>query len=227
MPFVEPPAVVKEPPLEKIHQNQSCLKRTCLTGCLGIVIFFTIGLIFLYFAFSPKTKELPALPGFFPTDLPLYDKDAITHITYQGGDRPLVTKILKNLPPSARSALRSGLKTIGARQGRSSEPLETDATPWWQEALLALDRSTDNPSNVIRLEWTNLNAEPRFIFNYLNSALKRENFMVTTSVEAETSQTINFAKNDLTGTFTIIDAPGKSGTDRTILTVILPKKTTP
>ena len=62
---------IKEPPIRELKKNRSCLKRSCTTGCLLLLILLIGFWVFVRFAATPRERELKDIPDIVPPDIPV------------------------------------------------------------------------------------------------------------------------------------------------------------
>ena len=216
---------IQEPPLQEIQKKRSCLRRSCLTGCAGIIFFLIIATLFLRFFVISQPKELKILPTDFPSAIPLYDKDAIKRITFiSGKQKSRTTELVAVLAEMTLSPILSLLdpeKQFSPRLDDKGNIIPVKRASWKKLARVLTSSQADR-RDVIHIEWTELDAEPKFLEEYFGSGFKKEGFIVTIPSYATSARQFGFSNSLSAGTVYIEDNNTKTGTDYLSLTVSLP-----
>ncbi len=199
---------IKEPPIQELNKKSSCLRRACFTGCGG-ALSIMIGIILIVkLSSTPRTKEVRAVPEYFPSSIPIYDKSNINRISVTSGkDRGWLMNKLLLLP----EAIRHGLVSQTGFSVSTRQTLET-----------ILPASATMVRNTIEIEWTDLPAQPNFVANYYSATLIKSGFAVTTASDTDTLRQLIFHDSRINGVLMIRDDKNKPGTDYALLTVHLP-----
>ncbi len=219
---------VVEPPIEELSKRRSSFKRTCLTGCGCILIFFIGAVVALKIAVGPGPKTIKSVPENFPGDIPIYDKDNIEQITFISGKyknrgmeiaaffpkiilSPLLIALNKDetsLPPANTTS------TMIARQAESLKKIwKLIATP------------VGDHRDTVQIEWRNMDAEPSFVVSYYRNELRKKNYKIDAQSEGADIRQFSFSGGDISGSlFVKSDEEDHPGTDYAALTVNLPDK---
>ena len=75
----------------------------------------------------------------------------------------------------------------------------------------------------IQIEWTELPAEPRFIYNYYKDELTKTGFIINEAVDKNNIRQFGFKLGNTEGVLYITDDAQKEGTDFVSLTVNIGK----
>lgn len=210
---------IKEPPIQKLNKERSCLKKSCTTGCGCIVLIVIISLLILKFIAVPRPKELKSIPSYFPEIIPLYDEQDIEKITYTSGKQknkileltaylpkiilvPIYLSINEYLPPEIKSDLEDMKDKTG-----------------WEKFVYLMQRPITDKKDIIEIEWKKLSADPEFIYEYYQTELKKQKFDTDIISQTKSTKQMSFIKYDIHGVLYINDDPDKKGTDLTILTI--------
>lgn len=221
---------IQEPPIQEIHKKRSCLRRSCLTGCTGIIVFIIASVLFLRFFVISQPKELSTIPEQFPANIPLYDKDAITHITIISGKQKSraveLTAVLPKMILSPVLSLLDAEQLPSERVDQQGNVIRAKRTGW-QEFVKRVRSPEADRRDVVLVEWTKLDAEPRFLEQYFRSGFQKAKFEITTSTYTTTTRQFGFSQNSIDGALYIEDRDSQPGTDYLALTVSLPLAITP
>ena len=212
---------IVEPPIEELSKNRSSFRRTCFTGCGCIIVFIIAIIIAIWFAIGPSPKTIKILPGNFPGDIPLYDKDNIEQMTYISGkykSRGLAVAAFFPKIILSPLLLRANQSYPGAPDLELSPA--TSRTDYLRRVWHLLTTPVSDKRDSVQIEWHNLDAEPNFIVSYYKKELRKAGF--TINEDSQNHKQISFSKNMVDGTFSVVgDEEQKPGTDYALLTVNL------
>lgn len=214
---------IQEPPMQEFKKQRSCLKRACFTSC-GCLVFFLIGaLVILKFTAGPRVKELKSTPPNFPAEIIIYDKDNISKITLiSGEDRSRAVETIAYGPKLILSPIFLVLeKKFPARAENAEGRIEEKTT--WEKFVNLIKKPVADHRDKIQIEWTELPAEPRFVYNYYKDELIKAGFTVNESSNKDDIRQFAFVLNDTEGVLYITDDAQKEGTDFVSLTVNIGK----
>lgn len=204
-----------EPPLNELTKKHS-YKRTCFTGCgclVFVIIAAAIGLR-LYIGQGPTV--IKTVPSNFPTDIPVYDKDAIETITFISGKyKNRGIEIAAFFPKVILSPL-----LVKMEQGKA-----LNNTGGWQGIWQVITEPVSDHRDTIQINWANLDAEPSFVISYYRKELTKANFKIEVESEGQSVRQFSFSREDGTSGSLYVqgDETLKPGTDYAILTVNLPQ----
>ncbi len=204
-----------EPPLNELTKKHS-YKRTCLTGCgcfVFVIIAAAVGLR-LYIGQGPTT--IKTIPTNFPTDIPVYDKDAIENITFISGKyKNRGIEIAAFFPKVILSPL-----LVKMEQGKT-----TTDTGGWKGIWQIITAPVGDHRDTIQINWSNLDAEPSFIISYYRKELTKTNFKIEVESEGNNVRQFSFSREDGTSGSLYVegDETARPGTDFATLTVNLPQ----
>jgi len=204
---------IVEPPIGELTKKRSW-KGACFTSCLFLIIVAVTTIVGIRFYVGPGPESSKGVPGNFPTDIPIYDKDNIENIT-------LI---------SARYKERGlGIATILPKLILSPIFYNSDNSTN-SESIKNIWKTFSSPNNnyrdSIQIEWQHINADPNFVIAYYKKELKKKNFKIDIESEGKKIQQFSFSREDgLDGSiFAQVDDEKKSGTDYMLMTVNLPKQ---
>lgn len=204
---------IKEPPIREFEKKNSCLKRTCIIGCGGIVFFIVVIILLVKFAASPRIKELHEAPGHFPNSVPIYDAKGVDRITISSGkDRWQILERVALLPKLLVAPILV--------------PLEKDedrAASGWERFIALMRRPVTDQRDVVDIEWTDLSAQPKFIQNFYQTELAKNAFTIMIASETDAVRQFTFEKDEVSGLLFIRDDAAQDGTDYARLTIRIPQ----
>lgn len=207
---------IKDPPIEELKKKSSCLKSSCFTGCGCIFIFVIASIFLLKYSGGPQTKELKAVPDNFPTStIPVYDKDSIDKINFTPGNQiSRIQEIAAFVPKLILSPI------LMIWENKTTNLRDTFN---WQNFQNFMKKPAVDPRDTVVIEWKDLPADPRFIEKYYKNELTKNKFEILMINEDQYNYQFTFSKNDLEGTFLLVDDANKKGTDYFTVTLKIPK----
>lgn len=212
---------IVEPPLEELTRKGSFFKQTCLTGC-GCIVVLVIACVVgirIFLGSGPKTHK--TIPMEFPTNIPLYDKDAIETITVIPGKyEKRSIELALFFPKIILSPLSSNTSTTRHSLSDRFETYFDALQHLWQEGSIPPDAY----GTTITIEWHSLEAAPEFIAAYYTNELKKRNFTIIPKTEDKNNLSFSFTgPKIITGTFSAEKQPkGISGTAYATLSITVP-----
>lgn len=210
--------------MQEFKKQRSCLKRACFTGCGCLVIFLVAALLILKFTSGPRVKELKSTPPNFPAGIIIYDKDNISQITLVSGeDRGRAVETIAYGPKFVLSPIFLALEKKFPVRKESPEGRIEQRTTWESFVSLMKEPVADHRDKV-QIEWTELPAEPKFVYNYYKDELVKAGFAVNEASDKDNIKQFAFSLDDTEGVLYIIDDAQKPGTDFVSLTVNIGKK---
>lgn len=219
--------VIQEPPIQELSKKKSCLKRSCLTGGGCIAIFLIASLLILKWTTEPRIKELKNLPANFPSGIPVYDQDNILKITFiSGKEKGRGLEIIAFVPKLVLSPLLLALdKNLKNNEsGPSNNDQNINNKTGWEYFIQLIKKPVADHRDTLQIEWGELPAEPKFIQEYYQSELQKNNFQTNLPSLTDNVRQFTFQQNEITGAFYIEDEAKKSGTDYFSLTVKWPRE---
>ncbi len=208
--------IIQDPPMEEFGKRHSCIKRTCLSGC-GCVLLFFLGILFVvHFASQERTKELKEIPKSVVSSVPLYDAQNIRTIQFTNAqEKNIAIEIAGFIPKIILSPFVIGFPE------KFIENDNTEASSTHFENIKTfLQRPLEDKKDTIFLEWTNLSADPKFVAEYYKNELKKQNFQIEETHINTYFTKIIFKKEDIRGILSIQDqSPTKEGTDSVSITI--------
>ena len=160
--------IIQEPPMQELRKQRSCLKRTCVTGCGCIVIFFIAMLLILQFISKPRTKELKEVPQIIEKMLPLYDEANIDRITYLSGKEKHKTLETVAIIPKV---ILSPIILLLEEQFIDTPEEKTI----WDRLTSFITEPVSDQRDVYTIYWSILSAEPSFIEQHYAKELEKMN----------------------------------------------------
>jgi len=201
---------IVEPPIGELTKKRS-IKGACLTSC-AMILFFAIAAIIaikIYVGSGPTlTKNIPAN---FPNEIPIYDNDNITNVTFV----------------TAKYKQRGlGLATIIPKIVLSPVLYKNEEN---KISLNGIWKTISAPEKTYRdsfeVEWRDVNAEPSFVIGYYKKELKKKKFNIEVESSGEKIQQFSFSREDgYEGSVYAEVDPLKPRTTYIILTISLPQK---
>ena len=207
---------IVDPPIGELTRRHRSFARACFTGCLFVVVFIVAGIVGVRLFLGAGPRTLTAVPATFPKDIPLYDRDAIERITFipaQYKNRAL--KLSSLVPQLVLSPLLPQKASGGGQQSAAS----------WKDAWQIITAPIGDNTDVVQIEWQNLQAEANFIASYYSAELRKHGYAVSDreTTQPGTGRIIrNFSfqnPNGITGDLSVEDQADTNGTDYAVLTV--------
>jgi len=211
---------IQEPPIEELKKRSSCLKRTCSTGCGCVVVFLVIAVLIIKFTAGPNMKELKSVPENFPKNIPVYDKDNIEKIIFTSGkDRGRAMEYIAYGPKLFLSPIFMLLeKKFPVRDKPEDGRMITDEN-YWESFVRIMKEPVADHRDKVQIEWSNMPAEPQFVYNYYKDELIKAGFAINESSDADDIRQFAFYIKDTEGVLYMTDELEKNGTDFVSLTV--------
>ena len=214
---------IKEPPIEELSKQRSCLKSTCATGCGCFTILFVISIILLKFAFGPSTKELKDLPINFTSKIPIYDVSNIEKITHTSGkEKSKKIERAAFLPKLVLSPFiiyfDKNFKYIPRTKPEGEEMTNIDKLVAFMQKPLSDER------DVYKIEWIELDASQNFLLEYYKTELQKKGFEIGQESDNKDIKEFTFSENpeNITGVVYTIDSQNTKYTDYMSVTVNVP-----
>lgn len=216
---------IQEPPVTELKKQRSCLKRSCVSGCGCIVIFFIAILVLLNLVTGSGFTEVKDVPEFFPADIDLYEAERIDVIKVS--DAPVRGGIANVVAIVPKVFLVSTYMVLGDNAPSSIESyydsVELEPASRWSTFWRLMKEPITPNTRRIEMTWTHLPAEPRFIQEYYQTTLESAAFIITPTAESTARRQLLFEKDDQIGSVIIRDnSPDTAGTDYVQLTVSIP-----
>ena len=217
---------IKEPPIQEITKRKSCARRSCTTGFGCIFIFLVAALLLLKFAAGPNVKNLKEVPDNFPAEVPVYDKDNITKITFiSGKDKNRVLELAAFIPKLILSpiilVLDNNIETKREVDDKGNVSIKKDAD--WKDWWRLIQEPVADDRDIVQIEWTGLSAEPRFIYKYYENELEKSDYEIQQLSYEDTKKEFNFQLGEIEGIIYIEDVIEENGTDFVSLTINIPR----
>lgn len=194
---------IVEPPIHELNKKSSGLKRSCFVGCSFILFLFIGLLIGLKFYIGAGPKTVTVIPINFPLeDIPIYNKDKVTDMTFISGEYKSRRVELAAIFPK--------IVLLPFLFGADSEELKTPDNKLDVRNLFQTITSpvTDKKDNF-KIEWNDVDNNFTTFINYYRKDLERHNFTIDAYAEGGDYKKIDFSRSDgYTGT---IYAETKSG----------------
>lgn len=210
---------IVEPPIGELTRNHFGLRRILFTGCFAIIIFIVGSIIAFRLAIGQGPEVLSTVPDNFPTEIPVYDRDAIERITFiSGGYKNRAVEIAAFFPKLILSQL------FLAINGNTSNDNKTDTS--LSETWKLMTTPVTNHQDTIQIEWKDMGAEPNFVINYYKVELRKKGYKIIQETTGSDLKQFTFSNpSGINGSLLAQSAEGKSGTDYAILTLNLPIST--
>lgn len=212
MQYKTDPVEIQGPPIDEIQKRSSCLKQGCVSSLVfafGVLVFLIITIqIFVH----PNTKQLDELPKNFPSIVELYDEDNLDSIIFTPGDeRAEAVEFLAFVPKAILSPLIRTLESADDVAGADTENL-------WESFIRILGTHVADHRNIIRVEWSELQASEQFIYSFYKTTLEGNEFVETANKHKHTFRFVH--PDGITVILTLQnDTTTQSGTDYAILSI--------
>jgi hypothetical protein len=192
---------IVDPPLQELSKKPSLFKSGCLggCGCLAILIVGTVVGWRLLLGSSPTTGT--SIPKNFPSSIPLYDSDAIEHVTiipgkYKGRRELLATTIPKIV--------------MGPFTGSNASSTSELFDSLWQ----TLTSSSSTPDQI-NIEWPSPTVNSTFMSSYYKKELRQNDYEIIDEIATQGIEQFSFTnKEGIQGTFSAepLTPEAKTGT---------------
>ncbi len=206
---------IQGPPIDEIQKRSSCLKQGCTT--LLFLMCITLGVLILGInvLVKPHTKKSHDVPVDFPSHVPLYDKENADTITsVSGKQRKQAIDLLAFVPKAILSPLIGAIENAENITGTESPRL-------WESFIQSIGDPSPTYRNMVTVEWSDLQANPKFLQTYYQSTLEDAGFK-----KSEESRTYSQRFVDDTHVTVILeildDTDTQNGTAYAILRVYYP-----
>ncbi|MBI4993063.1 MAG: hypothetical protein HZC26_02925 [Candidatus Magasanikbacteria bacterium] len=210
---------IKDPPIQELGKKKSCLRRSCSVGCGGVVIFIIASLIILKLSATPRQKELKSLPPHFPATVPVYDIGNSDRVAFTDGKEK--GKWLEIAAYAPKLIIAPIVIIINEKLFPSTT---ADNENRFSRFVRLLKEPVVDHRDTIQIEWTELPAEPRFVYNYYKNELEKTGFLIDTSQNNEQVKQFSFQKDSVEGALFIEDTMKNKGTDYVSLTINFPSE---
>lgn len=210
------PIEIKDPAIQEIQKKKSCFGRSCSFGCFVFLLFLAAIYVLFRFSTVANPKEVKEVPEHFPKSMPIYDKDAVTKITFLSGKkRERALQTAAKLPNMIEQRL---IRLIDGNINKDQAP---GLPSTWNEFLYLLEHDITDDRDMVMIYWSDLTAEPKFIQDFYATNLRRSGYTVSTTIASDkTVWEIEFTKDATEGILFIEDDPTRTGTNTVTLTTI-------
>lgn len=214
---------IKEPPIEELSKQKSCLKSSCATGCGCFTILFIISILLLKFAFGPSSREQKDLPESFTKKIPIYDVSNVEKITHTSGkEKSKKIERAAFLPKLVLSPFiiyfDKNFKYIPRTKPEDEEMTNIDKLVAFMQKPLSDER------DIYKIEWIQLDATQDFLLEYYKTELIKKGFEIGQESDNKDIKEFTFSENDkdITGVLYTVDNQDTKYTDYMSVTVNIP-----
>ncbi|HRY36375.1 MAG TPA: hypothetical protein P5230_00630 [Candidatus Magasanikbacteria bacterium] len=180
---------IVEPPIHELNKGSHGLRKSCFFGCsffLLLIIGLLIGVKF-YIGSGPKTVTV--LPLNFPLeDIPIYNKDKVTDMTFISGEYKSRRVELAAIFP--KIVLLPFL--FGGDNSEIDQNEKTDFKNLFQTIAAPVTDKKDN----FKLEWQDVDNNYNTFVNYYKNELQRRGFVIDASSDGAEYKKIDFSRHD-------------------------------
>lgn len=207
-----------EPPIEELTKKPSWLKRIAFLGCGGVIMLIAGFFVAIKILLGPGPQSLHAVPPNFPPTVPVYDKNNIDTINFTPGRYDARAGQLATIFP--HRLLAPFIKNSAA-DGAVLSPAESFQKNKAQKMWAFFTSPDDAFTDIYVLEWQSINAEPKFIFGYYRTELRKAGFTITDQTTDANDLYQRFTNNsDVEGTVEVNHSQdGDGGGTHAVLTV--------
>lgn len=192
---------IVDPPLQELSKKPSFFKSGCLggCGCLAILIVSAVVGWRLLLGSSPTSSTI--IPKNFPSSIPLYDPDAIEHVT-----------IIPGKYKGRREAFATTLPKIvmGPFTSKNSSSTSELFNSLWQKLT-----SPSTTLDEITVEWPSPTINSAFMSHYYKKELQQNGYEISDEISAQGIEQFSFVNKEGTqGTFSAepLTVEAKTGT---------------
>jgi len=203
--------VIKDPPLEELtkrYSTFSSIKRSCIGGCGCLVFFIIIIIVILKLFLGVGPQTINKVPIDFPDNIPVYDSESISEITFINGQyKNRAIEIAAIIPKLILSPLISALDqdTIN-----TSNDEKTNIKNVWK----IINSPVGDQRNVVKIRWINMNAEGNFVYNYYKNELIKANYTVAdVNINDDDAKQFSFSQGNIGGSFYVKIDKNRTGTE--------------
>lgn len=216
---------IKEPPIEELTKQRSCVKSTCATGCGCFTILFVISIVLLKFAFGPTSKELKDLPETFTSKIPIYDVSNVEKITHTSG-KEKSKKIDKAafLPKLVLSPFLIYFDKDNKYIPNTKPEGETMSNV--EKFMSFMRKPLSDERDVYKIEWIELHATQDFLIEYYKTELKKKGFDIDEESNYDNTKQFTFFEEEknIDGVVYTVDTNKTNDTDYMSITINLPNQ---
>ncbi len=188
---------IKEPPLEELtrrYSTFSSIKRSCIGGCGCLVVLLIAFIVIIKVFLGVGPQNVSKVPNDFPTDIPIYDAENISEITFISGQyKNRAIEIAAIIPKVILSPLISALD----KDMVSSSDEKTSMKNIWK----IVNEPVGDKRNVVKVKWINMPAEYDFVYNHYKNELTKSDYIITATSVGENEKQFSFAKDSISGSF--------------------------
>lgn len=214
---------IKDPPLEELSKQHSCVRRTCFSCLSFLLVLLAVSLLILKFTLGPKTKTLKTLPANITKSLPIYDPDNIEVITLtNGAERSRGVEMAAFVPKLVIAPIilmldrdNNFVRSYRPDLENEIKNSRTAKEKFWVFMKAPIGDHRDE----VRIDWKSLPADANFIREYYETELKKRGFTIASESETDSVKQFTFGKDTMQGSIYIEDNPSTPETDTVSMTV--------
>lgn len=211
---------IKEPAVEQLGKDRSCLKRSCFSSCLFLILIVASFWVFIKLAAAPKELTLSQLKNNIPRGIPIYDEDNIRSVSsIEAQDPDSLLEYAAMIPKAVIVPLYLAAEDAFPKEIQDAFAGDSNAQGFERYIELVKQPIFEHEHRLV-IEWYELTAQPDFILNYYEKELEKEGFAVKRERTTTRSQELSFEKRGVRGFLEIKDRSDNRGTDETIMTII-------
>lgn len=200
---------IQQPPIRELGKKRSCLKRTCTTGCLFILLFIVGVFLLVKFVSTPRSKQVNEIPEVIKNSTVLYDAENIEELSYiPGKDRHSMIETIALIP-----------KVVLAPIVLNLEDRVDSNNDTWKEFVRYVREPITDTRDAYELYWSGLTASQSFVFDYYEQGLLQQGYTVEVSTDR---RSIRFSKDTISGTIRVDGSDTVKGSTTVMFRIHLP-----
>ncbi len=183
------------PPIHELNKNSSSLRRSCFVGCSFIFLLILGLLIGLKFYLGSGPKTVTIVPLNFPLeDIPIYNKDKITDMTFISGEYKSRRIELAAIFPK--------VVLMPFLFGADNEDLKSEEKTNFKNLFQTITAPVTDKKDNFKIEWKDIDNNFNTFINYYRKDLEHHGFIIDAYAESNEYKKIEFSRPDgYSGTF--------------------------
>lgn len=180
---------IVEPPIHELNKKSSGLKRSCFVGC-GFIFLFIIGLLIgLKFYLGSGPSTVTVVPLNFPLeDVPIYNKDKITDMTFISGEYKSRRVELAAIFPK--------VFLLPFLSDTANEEIKIEEKSNYKSLFQTIAMPITDKKDNFKIEWADVDNNFNTFINYYQKDLERHDFIINAFTESNKYKKIDFSRPD-------------------------------
>lgn len=180
---------IVEPPIHELNKKSSGLRRSCFVGCSFIFLIIIGLLIGLKFYLGSGPSSVTVIPLNFPLeDIPIYNKDKITDMTFIPGEYKSRRVELAAIFPK--------VVLLPFLFDAENEVLQTKENSGFKNLFQTIVTPISDKKDNFKIEWSDVDNNFNTFVNYYRKDLENHGFIVDAYAESNEYRKIDFSRPD-------------------------------